>query len=310
LRPVQLSFDPVHISDLTMRNGGIYMHAGQLTLSRVRIIGSPCNAVEGMSSGLHILDSILEENTQAGIGAVYSDIKVARSTIRRNGGAGIACARAGVVIESSTISQNKEGVSCNRITITNSTVSGNQEAGVVTAPPKFDSNGTIQYSTIVGNRVGLLGGRLLNVETGERHMGTWIEIGNSVVAGNLDGDCDAYPEGGIRSLGHNLMGNTTGCNFIPADGDLVGSEDNPIDPKLGPLQDNGGPTFTHALLEGSPAIDAGANATCAAELVNSLDQRGALRPVDGDGDGSAVCDSGAYELQQEQLVAIDIKPGT
>ena len=63
------------------------------------------------------------------------------------------------------------------------------------------------------------------------------------------------------------------------------------DPRLGPLQDNGGPTETCALLPDSPAIDAGDNATCL-----TTDQRGATRPVDGDASGAPDCDIGAFEL--------------
>jgi hypothetical protein len=65
------------------------------------------------------------------------------------------------------------------------------------------------------------------------------------------------------------------------------------------LQDNGGSTWTHALLTGSPAIDAGNNAACPL-----TDQRDGVRPVDGDGDNDPVCDMGAYELGGLQLTAV------
>ena len=64
-----------------------------------------------------------------------------------------------------------------------------------------------------------------------------------------------------------------------------------INPQLGPLQDTGGPTFTHALLSTSPAIDAGGNTGAPA-----TDQRGFPRIVDGNGDGTATIDIGAFEL--------------
>jgi hypothetical protein len=67
---------------------------------------------------------------------------------------------------------------------------------------------------------------------------------------------------------------------------------NSIDPKLGPLQNNGGRTQTYALKAGSPAIDRGDNAG-----IPATDQRGAgfARKKDGNGDGSAVVDIGAFE---------------
>jgi hypothetical protein len=71
----------------------------------------------------------------------------------------------------------------------------------------------------------------------------------------------------------------------------VGSFSKPLDPLLGPLRDNGGPTPTRALLGGSPAVDAGDPGACPA-----TDQRGILRTWDGDNDGQAICDVGAYEL--------------
>ena len=72
-------------------------------------------------------------------------------------------------------------------------------------------------------------------------------------------------------------------------GNLLGSPSSPLDPKLGPLTGNGGPTKTNALLEGSPAIGAGNAAACADPgTVAGIDQRGYRRQP-----GS--CDIGAYD---------------
>jgi hypothetical protein len=76
------------------------------------------------------------------------------------------------------------------------------------------------------------------------------------------------------------------CGFTEP-GDQMNS-----DPLLGLLQDNGGATPTQALWPGSPAIDYGDPSRCPV-----ADQRGIVRPADGDGDSSAVCDIGAYELR-------------
>ena len=89
----------------------------------------------------------------------------------------------------------------------------------------------------------------------------------------------------------NLIGDIAGCDFIVLQqNDLAGGAGSPIiDPLLGSLQDNGGPTFTHALDANSPAVDAGG----ACDLSNSPllnDQRGTSRPQAG------ACDIGAYEL--------------
>jgi hypothetical protein len=77
--------------------------------------------------------------------------------------------------------------------------------------------------------------------------------------------------GPLDSQGYNLIGDGSGGSGY-ADTDLVGSADNPIDPLLGPLQDNGGPTPTMALLSGSPALDAGDP-----DQLGSPDQRGVGR---------------------------------
>jgi PKD repeat protein len=87
--------------------------------------------------------------------------------------------------------------------------------------------------------------------------------------------------GTFTSQGHNLVGQTNGAIGF-ADGvnaDLAGSSAAPLDPNLGPLQDNGGPTWTQALLEGSPAQDAGDDALLAPPFNLLTDQRGFARKI-------------------------------
>jgi hypothetical protein len=100
--------------------------------------------------------------------------------------------------------------------------------------------------------------------------------------------------GPFASQGHNLIGDAIGGTGFTngVNGDLVGTSANPIDPKIGALKNNGGRTKTHALLAGSRAIDRGDNAN-----QTPTDQRGAGFPrrKDGNGDGVAIVDIGAFE---------------
>jgi hypothetical protein len=95
----------------------------------------------------------------------------------------------------------------------------------------------------------------------------------------------------MTSNGYNLSSDSS-CNFN-GPGDL-----NNTGPLLGPLQNNGGPTKTQALLSGSPAIDAGNPSGCTDGLGNMLttDQRGMPRP---DTEDTGGCDMGAYERQND-----------
>src|SRR5262249_42871347 len=97
--------------------------------------------------------------------------------------------------------------------------------------------------------------------------------------------------GTIDSQGYNLVQNPAG---VPT---LISSDLRRVDPGLGSLANNGGPTQTHLLPIGSPAIDAGPPGGCVDAFGAPLttDQRGRTRPSDGNGDGSTICDIGAVE---------------
>lgn len=96
-----------------------------------------------------------------------------------------------------------------------------------------------------------------------------------------------------------MIGNARLCTVSSALGDQLGTASAPIDAQLDALTDNGGPTQTHALLSGSPAIDAGSNFVEGTDpsACLSLDQRGVERLQEGDGERPTLCDIGAFELE-------------
>jgi hypothetical protein len=210
----------------------------------------------------------------------------ATGDVNSEGGGIVTGSTSTVTINDSTISDNTAtsggGIfsAWGTIYLNNSTISGNIANGGG-GVNNLGGTVTINNSTFSNNSVVTMGGGGIRNEA----SGT-VTIQNSLIAknlGSLGPDCN----GDITSAGYNLIGDTSGCTFSSSTGDLTD-----INPRLGSLTDNGGPTSTHALNPGSPALDGGNNATCL-----STDQRGESRPFDGDGDGTATCDIGAFEAQ-------------
>jgi CSLREA domain-containing protein len=171
------------------------------------------------------------------------------------------------------------------LTLINSTVSSNSTYGDGGGIYN-NAGGTLNLyaSTTTNNSVGIgAGGGIANA-------GSAILV-NSIVAGNgAGGDCS----GGLTAASTNL----------DSDGSC-GNAATTATPLLGPLQLNlPGSTATHALLPGSPAIDGGDNAACAAGPISAIDQRGVIRPWDGQ------CDIGAYEVYLIDFDGLAAETGT
>src|SRR5438067_8728813 len=98
-------------------------------------------------------------------------------------------------------------------------------------------------NSTMSNNSAFSGGGILNLGT--------LEIGNIILKTGASGGNILNQSGTVTSLGYNLS-DDDGGGFLTGPGDQINT-----DPLLGPLQDNGGSTFTHELLSGSPAIDAG-----------------------------------------------------
>ena len=176
------------------------------------------------------------------------------------------------------------------VVITDSTLSGNTadggQGGAV-----FNLNGsvTIANSTLTDNSADRGGRGIFSLADGASAA---VTIDSSIVAQDnvdvTDVEIETVNGGSSSTSGDwNIIGSSSGF-----EGNVVST----ADPLLGPLQDNGGPTWTHLPCLGSPAIDAGNPSDSL-----SLDQRERTRPWDADSDGNAVIDVGAVEIQREDL---------
>ncbi len=157
------------------------------------------------------------------------------------------------------------------ISVSNTTVSGNSASGQGGGFANSASALVNMLNTTVSDNASSNGAGLMNSGT--------VNIKNSLIALNDGNNC----LGVLSSQGNNLEDGDTCALGQPSDMPNTAAE-------MSQLGEYGGATPIHALAADSPAIDAGDNATCP-----PTDQRGGMRPVDGDGNGSEICDIGAYE---------------
>jgi predicted outer membrane repeat protein len=267
-------------------------------------------AIYSLQSTLNIDNSSFDSNSTDQGGAIYGDINQANinncyfhdNSARMQGGAIYNFNRlgTGTTITNSTFSGNSaltqggaiDADSINgdvALTVINSTMTGNSaHKGGAMFIQFADSVGlVVRCCTISANSVdseGQGGGMIV--------QGAFTLV-DTIVAGNTRGSHDAAVTDDIQGnvnlgrSGHNLIGDGTNSNMTDGvSGNIVGTADSPVNPGLGPLQDNGGPTPTMALLAGSPALQAGTT-----DGAPDTDQRGLPRVVNG------LIDIGAFEVQ-------------
>ncbi|MFL6336657.1 MAG: Calx-beta domain-containing protein [Pyrinomonadaceae bacterium] len=322
-------FSTVSISGLTVSGGRVAQDDGggilnnqstALTLSDVAVRDNAAESqfatVVGRGGGIFQDGSSLTmtnctvSNNSAADGS-------AGSSTSGHGGGGIYITHGNVNITNSTISGNKAGspvsgtngtpgmgggiyvdaTSSNEfVTLTNCTVSGNSAGALGTGfAPRgggiFNATGnlTLNSCTVAGNTAGSAGASFGGgISSGFPSGSAFNTLRNTIVANNTAG-ADPDLQGTFNSQDYNLI-RTPGSATISG---TTTHNVTGVDPLLSPLQNNGGPTQTHALLAGSPAIDAGSS--------NGLttDQRGLTRPVDNASAANASngADIGAFEAQ-------------
>ncbi|PWH17208.1 MAG: hypothetical protein DDG60_02900, partial [Anaerolineae bacterium] len=268
-------------SSSTVGGGGMFNYSSNPTIERVNFTG---NSTPGAGGGMYnyqgsnpsLTDVTFSGNNAYNGGGMRNHLGNNQPQLNRVTFAGNEAAYGGGMSNDNSTP-----------TLTNVTFSGNLAQRQGGGMHNFQSSPNLMNVTFYGNVAEDTGGGggMYNLTSSQPFLR------GVILAGSVNGDC-------VNGTGGNIAGEysliqNTGANACGAvngvSGFIVGQN-----PNLGPLVNNGGFTLTHALLSGSPAIDAIINNWCASE-----DQRGATRPQDGDLDGILVCDIGAVEYVPE-----------
>jgi predicted outer membrane repeat protein len=260
------------VTSINGQGGGAVVNGGSVDFSHLTLDGNSADFGGGLSVGF--VSSV-----------TVSDSTVSKNTAVRSGG--------GLQVY---LSQG-EGIKFTNVTFSGNQANDNGGGIFVNTTGVLNlANATIMGNTADANADGTGQGGGVVVDIVADNAGL-LNLQNSIIAGNLDlspglftkaPDCDNT----VTSEGYNLIGNlgrALNGNHCVIVGDTTGNKIGG-DPNLGPLQDNGGPTLTHALKQGSEAIDAGNPSGCSDyyNLPLNEDQRGAVR--------EGRCDMGAYEF--------------
>lgn len=257
-------------NNASVKGGGVFnngiLEIDQSTfLANDAELGGGIRNDEGVTSKISVTDSTFRENTAAHGGAID------------NWGDGPNLVNTSSLIENSATASGGAIRNWSNLTVENSTISGNTALGVGGGLNNQEPGLlTLHHVTFNQNEASSGGG----IHIGSNTTLTFIR---TIIAGSTYGDCVNIGGTIHADSSHNLV--EDGSCQVGNSSNISG------DPLLGPLANNGGPTWNHGFVSPeSPAIDAGALAHCP-----STDQRGYDRPIDGNSDGVAGCDIGAFE---------------
>jgi CSLREA domain-containing protein len=283
---LNLSFSRIERNtSLNGDGGGLFTRNGHATLTNVSITNnSACSSCRGggisnwqNSSVLDVTDSTISGNSSGSAGGVFNEngatTNLTRVTISNN----VALNGGGLYVSSGA-------VNCNNTTISNNTASGaGGGGGAIVGSADFHlTNCTVAYNI---SSAGGAGG----IHNGSGTATGTITLHNTIIADNSSVDAGPDVFGRFVTEGYNLIGNTSGLIITgPVAGDRFD-----VEARLVPLRENGGLNLTVALHPSSPAVDGGDPA-----IFPATDQRGIMRPQDGDLDGESRGDIGSYETLQ------------